>query len=146
MADEPPPPILQMTPLNANFRDDPHAIYRRVREAHPVYRDDMAGSNIITRYKLVRETLNDRSMLRGPDKVQPPGPFTQRLTESFEKDPDTGEARSYSILLMDRRIIRASAHRSPRRSTRGRPNANRSWMKSLTKNSTPWRPRAASTC
>lgn len=101
MSNEPPPTILQLTPLNADFRDDAHAIYRRLREAHPVYRDDVAGSNIITRYKIARETLNDRTMLRGPDKVDPPGPFNQRLTDSFVVDPDTGEKRPYSILLMD---------------------------------------------
>jgi cytochrome P450 len=102
MADnDPPPPILQLTPLNPDFRDDPHALYRRLRDAHPVYRDDMAGSTIITRYKIARETLNDRTMLRGPDKVDPPGAFTQRLVENFEQDPETGEVRSYSILLMD---------------------------------------------
>lgn len=101
MSNEPPPTILQLTPLNADFRDDAHAIYRRLREANPVYRDDVAGSNIITRYKIARETLNDRAMLRGPDKVDPPGPFNQRLTDSFVVDPDTGEKRPYSILLMD---------------------------------------------
>lgn len=101
MADDPPPPMLQLTPLNPEFRDDPHAIYRRIREAFPVYLDEMAGSHVITRYKLARETLNDRTMLRGPDKVDPPGAFTQRLVENFVEDPDTGEVRSYSILLMD---------------------------------------------
>lgn len=101
MSDNPPPPMLQLTPLNPAFRDDPHAIYRPLRENYPVYRDEMAGSNVITRYKLARETLNDRTMLRGPDKVDPPGPFTQRLVENFVEDPDTGEVRSYSILLMD---------------------------------------------
>lgn len=99
--DDPPPPILQLTPLNPDFRDDAHALYARIREAHPVYRDGMAGSWIITRYKLARETLNDRTMLRGPDKVDPPGAFTQRLVENFDTDPETGERRSYSILLMD---------------------------------------------
>ncbi len=101
MADDTPPPMLQLTPLNPAFRDDPHAIYRRLREGHPVYRDEMAGSHVITRYKIARETLNDRTMLRGPDKVDPPGPFTQRLVENFQNDPETGELRSYSILLMD---------------------------------------------
>lgn len=102
MADtDPPPPILQLTPLNPDFRDDAHAIYARLREGHPVYRDEMAGSWIITRYKLARELLNDRTMLRGPDKAEPPGPFTQRLVENFDTDPETGERRSYSILLMD---------------------------------------------
>ncbi|MBX3429920.1 MAG: cytochrome P450 [Hyphomonadaceae bacterium] len=101
MADETPPPILQLTPLNPAFRDDPHALYRRLRESHSVYRDDVAGSHVITRYRLAREVLNDRTMLRGPDKVDPPGPFNQRLMESFDTDPETGERRTYSILLMD---------------------------------------------
>ena len=101
MADDAPPPILQLTPLNPAFRDDPHALYRQLRDHHAVYRDDMAGSHVVTRYKLVREILNDRTMLRGPDKVEPPGPFNQRLMESFEADPETGEKRSNSILLMD---------------------------------------------
>ncbi len=102
MADkDPPPAILQLTPLNPAFRDDPHAIYAKLRDEHPVYRDEMAGSFIVTRYKLAREILNDRTMLRGPDKADPPGPFTQRLVENFEQDPETGEVRSYSILLMD---------------------------------------------
>src|SRR5262249_24069663 len=99
--DDAPPPMLQLTPLNPAFRDDPHAIYARLRENHPVYRDDVAGSHVIARYKIAREILNDRTMLRGPDKVDPPGAFTQRLTENFEPDPETGEVRSYSILLMD---------------------------------------------
>jgi len=101
MANDAPPPILQLTPLNPEFRHDPHALYARLREAHPVYRDGMAGSFVLTRYKLARETLNDRTMLRGPDKAEPPGPFTQRLIDSFDADPETGERRSFSILLMD---------------------------------------------
>ena len=99
--DKSPPPILQLTPLNPEFRDDPHKLYRRLREGHIVYRDDMAGSYVVTRFKQAREILNDRAMLRGPDKVDPPGPFNLRLMESFDTDPETGEKRSYSILLMD---------------------------------------------
>lgn len=101
-ADEtPPPPILQLTPLNPEFRDDPHKLYRLLREQHTIYRDEMAGSFVVTRFKQAREILNDRTMLRGPDKVDPPGPFNQRLMESFDVDPESGEKRSYSILLMD---------------------------------------------
>lgn len=99
--DNPPPPILQLTPLNPDFRDHARDLYARLRETYPVYRDEMAGSFIVTRYKLARELLNDRTMLRGPDKADPPGPFTQRLVDNFEADPETGEVRSYSILLMD---------------------------------------------
>ena len=98
---DPPPPILQLTPLNPDFRNDPHAIYARLRAAHPVYHDAMAGSLVVTRYKQARELLNDRTMLRGPDKVEPQGAFTQRLTDNMETDPVTGERRFYTILLMD---------------------------------------------
>ena len=99
--DAPPPGLLQLTPLNPEFCAHAHEIYARLREAHPVFRDDMAGTFVVTRYKNVRETVNDRSMLRGPDKVDPPGAFTRRLAENFDADPKTGERRSYSILLMD---------------------------------------------
>lgn len=100
-SDEPPPSILQLTPLNPAFRDDAFAIYRRLREAAVAFRDDAAGSFLVTRYRAAREVLNDRAMLRGPDKVDPPGAFTQRLIENFDTDPDTGAVRTHSILLMD---------------------------------------------
>lgn len=99
--DEAPPPLLTLTPLNPDFVARTHDIYRRMREAHPVYRDEMAGTFVISRFKNVRETLNDRTLLRGPDKVAPPAAFTLRLTENLETDPDTGERRFYSILFMD---------------------------------------------
>jgi cytochrome P450 len=98
--DKPPPPILQLTPLNPDFRDDPLALYRRVR-GHTAYRDDMAGSYVVTRFKEAREILNDRTMLRGPDKAEPPGAFSARLIENMDTDAETGERRFYSILLMD---------------------------------------------
>jgi len=101
MDDDAPPPMLQLTPLNPAFRDDPHALYAKLRARHPVYRDDMAGVFMLTRHKLAREILNDRTMLRGPDKAEPPGAFSQRLVDTFEADPETGEVRPYSILLMD---------------------------------------------
>lgn len=100
--DTPPPPaMLQLTPLNPEYRDDPHAMLSRLREHHPVFRDDMAGSFVVSRFKLAREVLNDRTMLRGPDKVDPPGAFTQRLVDNMDTDAETGERRFYSILLMD---------------------------------------------
>jgi cytochrome P450 len=96
-----PPSMLQLTPLNPDYRDDPHAMLRRLRERHPVFRDDMAGSYVVAPFKLARELLNDRTMLRGPDKVDPPGAFTQRLVDNMDTDAETGERRFHSILLMD---------------------------------------------
>ena len=96
-----PPSMLQLTPLNPDYRDDPHAMLARLRERHPVFRDEMAGSFVVSRFKQARELLNDRTMLRGPDKVDPPGAFTQRLVDIMDAEPETGEQRFYSILLMD---------------------------------------------
>ncbi len=95
------PGLLNLTPLNPEFRDDPLALLARLREQCPVRRDEFAGAFMLTRFKDARGVLNDRTMLRGPDKVEPPAAFTQRLTESFDTNPQTGERRSYSILLMD---------------------------------------------
>ncbi|MGH6950434.1 MAG: cytochrome P450, partial [Vitreimonas sp.] len=103
MADDdtpPPPAMLQLTPLNPEYRDDPHAMLARLRQHHPVFRDDMAGSFVVSRFKLARELLNDRTMLRGPDKAEPPGAFSQRLIDNMDIT-ETGEKRFYSILLMD---------------------------------------------
>jgi cytochrome P450 len=101
MDDAPPPGLLQLTPLNPEFRVRAHDMYASLRQAHPAYRDEAAGTFVLTRFKDVRETLNDRTMLRGPDKVEPPGVFAQRLVDNFEVDPETGERRTSSILLMD---------------------------------------------
>ncbi len=95
------PGLLNLTPLNPEFRDDPYKLLTRLREECPVRRDDMAGTFLLSRFKDARAILNDRTMLRGPDKVEPPAAFTQRLTENLETDPETGERRFYSILFMD---------------------------------------------
>lgn len=95
------PGLLNLTPLNPAYREDPLALLARLRAQCPVRRDELAGTFMLARYADARAALNDRTMLRGPDKVDPPGAFTQRLAENFDTDPETGERRSYSILLMD---------------------------------------------
>ncbi len=95
------PGLLNLTPLNPEFRGDLLALLARLREQCPVRRDEMAGSFMLSRFKDARAILNDRTMLRGPDKVEPPAAFTERLSESFEVDPQTGERRAFSILFMD---------------------------------------------
>lgn len=95
------PGLLNLTPLNPEFRDDPLALLARLRERCPVRRDEFAGTFMLSRFKDARAVLNDRTMLRGPDKVEPPAAFTQRLTEDLEADPETGDRRFNTILFMD---------------------------------------------
>lgn len=97
----PAPGLLQLTPLNPDFSADAHALYARLRAGDAAHHDSMAGTYMVARFKHVRETLNDRTMLRGPDKVDPPAAFTQRLVDNLELDPQRNERRFYSILFMD---------------------------------------------
>lgn len=101
MSDEPPPGILLLTPLNPAFRDDPHALFARLRAKHPVYRDDMAGAFVLSRFKHMRELLSDRTLLKGPEKSEPAAVLSKRLLDTMEDDPERGEKRFYSILFMD---------------------------------------------
>ncbi len=100
MSDDP-PSLLQLTPLNPTFRDDPHAEFARIREHHPLYRDDMAGVFVLSRFKQIRDVLSDRTMLKGPEKSEPAALLSKRLIEQMEHDPERGEQRFYSILFMD---------------------------------------------
>lgn len=94
------PGLLNLTPLNPEFRDDPHRLLSRLREQCPVRRDELAGTFMLSRFKDARAVLNDRTLWRAPDKAEPSATFS-RLLETFEEDPDTGERRATTILLMD---------------------------------------------
>ena len=60
-----------------------------------MFRDDIAGAFVLTRFKNVRETLNDRTMLRGPDKVDPPGPSPSGWSEGWSR---SGNGRAAVLL------------------------------------------------
>ncbi len=94
------PGLLNLTPLNPEFRDDPYKLLTRLREECPVRRDEMAGTFMLSRFKDARGVLNDRTLWRGPDKAEPSASFS-RLLETFEEDPETHEKRATTILLMD---------------------------------------------
>lgn len=94
------PGLLNLTPLNPEFRDDPHKLLTRLREECPVRRDELAGTFMLSRFRDARAVLNDRTLWRGPDKAEPSAGFS-RLLETFEEDPDTHEKRATTILLMD---------------------------------------------
>jgi len=94
------PGLFNLTPLNPEFRDDPHKLLARLREECPVRRDEMTATFMLSRFKDARAVLNDRTLWRGPDRVEPRATF-HRLVDTYEPDPDTGERRASTILLMD---------------------------------------------
>jgi cytochrome P450 len=99
MADTTPPRVLDLTPLNSAYRDDPHALLRPLRESLPVMRDEMAGSFFLTRYEDVRAMLTDLSLWRDPHRAEPAAVMSRRLVE--QSGPRAEGDGGMSILLMD---------------------------------------------
>jgi cytochrome P450 len=97
--DDHPPRVLELTPLNPVFRDDPHALLRPLRDLHPVMRDDLAGVFFLSRHEDVRGVLTDLTLWRDPAKAEPAAVLTRRILEEAEARGE--EDRQGSILLMD---------------------------------------------
>jgi cytochrome P450 len=96
------PGVLDLTPLNPDFNQNPHALLDRLRRECPVKRDNIAGTFILTRYAEVRGVLSDTSLWRDPDKAEPEAVLQKRIreerVEGITADPD--EERK-GILLLD---------------------------------------------
>jgi hypothetical protein len=103
MADDaspPPPRVLELTPLNPEFREDPYAVLAKLRASHPVMRDDLAGVFFISRYEDVRGIVTDLSLWRHPEKAEEAAVLTRRI---LQQEPGAERERegAGSILLMD---------------------------------------------
>jgi cytochrome P450 len=102
MADNPIPGVLQLTPVNPDFNENPHVLLDRLRSECPVYRDPTAGVFMLTNYSDVRGVLSDTTMWRGPERAEETAYLTrailQRNAEGLQIPED--EQRS-GILLMD---------------------------------------------
>lgn len=99
MADDAPPLVLTLTPLNPVFRADPYAMLNKLRTEHPVMRDDMAGVFFISKHEDVRAIVTDLTLWRGAEHAEEAAVLTRRaLTQPV--DPIKGPPRQ-SILTMD---------------------------------------------
>jgi len=101
MADDAPPPrVLELTPLNPAFREDPYAVLANLRSRHPVMRDDLAGVFFISRHEDVRGILTDLTLWRDPNRAEPAAVLTRRILEQEVGDTRERDGPG-SILLMD---------------------------------------------
>ena len=66
-----PQTILELMPDNPAARDNPHALLKALRETCPVMRDETIKTWLLTRYRDIRETSNDRSFVRHPSHAEP---------------------------------------------------------------------------
>jgi hypothetical protein len=128
MADDTPPHILELTPLNPKFRDDPHVLLDKLRAEQPVMRDEAAGAFFLTRHEDVRGILTDLTLWRDPIRAEPAAVLTRRSLEERLAAFDNGN-RQQSILLMDdpdhARIRGPLAQALYRRVARFRPDVER---------------------
>src|SRR5580658_10262760 len=58
------PTIAQLTPFNPQYREDPYAVLAEVRGRCPIFRDEMMGSFVLTRYNDIRPLVSDRTLWR----------------------------------------------------------------------------------
>jgi cytochrome P450 len=100
MTERTPPRVLELTPLNPAFRDDPYAILADLAANHPVMRDDLAGVFLVSRHEDVRGILTDLTLWRDPNKAEADAVLTRRiLDQDMEEAPQREGAGS--ILLLD---------------------------------------------
>jgi len=95
MTQQPIKSMMDLSAFDAEARRDPHGKLKSLRESCPVFRDEMLKAWMLTRYKDVRATVNDRTMLRHPENVEA-GSISRRMID--DRDDDAGAT---SILFLD---------------------------------------------
>ncbi len=95
-----PPRVLELTPLNPAFRDDPYAMLADLAANHPVMRDDLAGVFLVSRHEDVRGILTDLSLWRDPHKAEADAVLTRRILDQGMEEAPQREGVG-SILLLD---------------------------------------------
>jgi len=92
MVDSPLPEGIKLTALDEQFRDDPYAVLRRLRDEAPVHEDTELKRFIYTRHDDVRSILRDKEVWSDPRKANP-GTFTRQFLGNEDEEP--------SMLMMD---------------------------------------------
>ncbi|HSM94477.1 MAG TPA: cytochrome P450 [Rhizomicrobium sp.] len=102
MAEDRLPGLLELTPLNPAFNENPHAMLDTLREKCPVYRDQGAGVFVLTRHGDVRSVLSDTSMWRSPERAEEAAVVTRAILGSRPEGLNITEDEERSgILMMD---------------------------------------------
>ena len=102
MAENALPGVMQLTPFNPLFKENPHAILDPLRAQCPVHRDTAAGIFILTRHRDVRAILSDTTMWRGAERAEEAAVFTRRALAGPPEGRDIDPERPRnSILTMD---------------------------------------------
>jgi cytochrome P450 len=99
MTDAPLPSILQLTPLDPTYRENPHRVLDDLRARCPVHMDEVSGAFLLSRYADVRATVSDLSLWRDPVKAEENAVMQKRLLDNL--DPNLPRTSTTSILMLD---------------------------------------------
>jgi len=99
MPPQPLPSMFDLTPLNEDYRADPHVMLDDLRTRCPVHHDETSGNFILTRYADVRRLVMDRAMWRNPGRAGETAHQTRRQVESQVDGFSSTETTS--ILFLD---------------------------------------------
>lgn len=99
MAAKPLPTLFELTPLNEDYRADPHILLDDLRARCPVHRDEASGTFILTRYADVRRLVADRGMWRDPARAEDAASTMKALARDAVDGLSSPETTS--ILLLD---------------------------------------------
>jgi cytochrome P450 len=99
MTQPPLPSLLQLTPLDPTYRDDPHKVLDDLRSRCPVYHDSMSGNFVLSRYADVRAVVSDLDLLRDPVNAEEGAILQRRALEAI--DPNVPRSSISSILTLD---------------------------------------------
>jgi len=98
MADDALPTILQLTPMDDDYRRDPASVLARLRSACPVHHDAFSGATFVSRYSDVRGVATDLTLWRDPLLADPD---SRRLQRFDPPDPSLPRSETSSILTLD---------------------------------------------
>lgn len=96
------PGVMELTPLNPAFNDDPHILLDKLRSTDPVHRDTAAGIFMLTQYEDVRAVLSDTSMWRHPERAEEAAVLSRAMLQPAPPGLDIPKnERGSGILFMD---------------------------------------------
>ena len=102
MAEKKLPGILELTPMNPAYNENPHVLLDQLRNECPVHRDTTAGVFVLTRHGDVRNTLSDTTMWRGPMRAEEAAVLTRLQLDRREEGVTVPEDEfNANILMMD---------------------------------------------
>ena len=98
-SDAPLPSLLDLTPLNEAYRNDPYPILNDLRSRSPVRVDPQWGNTVFSRYADVRTTVNDRTLWADPLKAN--GDMVSARMFNADVDRSLPRSETTSILMLD---------------------------------------------